>query len=149
MLVGDVNAGGIAVRAAAAAFAGDTLQATRQYELAEGVFRDAERSRVVNRGGINPQDGKRSGPTGRADRKSPVLSLPLGQSMAFVRVAMLFAANTAATLREAQRRCGEELRGVPGSSAPGPWHALAQALAYALDVPNARRSAFLTLTCGT
>jgi len=137
LLLGCTDAGATAVRAAAAAFAGNALDATALFDEAEQAFREAERSRVG-----------RPGPPGRADRKSPVLSLPLEQPMAFVRVAMLFAANTAATLREAHRRCGEELRGVPGSAAPGPWHALAHALAYALDVPNVRRSALPALSIG-
>ncbi len=148
LLLGCTDAGATAVRAAAAAFAGNALDATAQFDQAEQAFREAERSRVATRGGVNSQDGKRPGTPGRADRKSPVLSLPLEQSLAFVRVAMLFAANTAVSLREAHRRCGEELRGVPGSAAPGPWHALAHALAYALDVPNARRSGSPVLAIG-
>src|SRR5258708_39295785 len=64
--------------------------------------------------------------------------------MAFARVAMLLAANRATTLIEAQRRCREELRGLPGTSAAGPWHALAQAL----EARNARQSAPLVLSIG-
>jgi hypothetical protein len=144
LLLGDASAGGIAVRAAAAAFAGNALDAMRQYDLAERLFRDEERSRIVSHGGRNHQhNGKQPGANGGADRKNAVLKLPLGYPMAFARVAMLLAANTATTLREAQRRCREELRGLPGTAA-GPWHALAQAL----DTRNARQSAPLVLSIG-
>ncbi|MEA3150388.1 MAG: hypothetical protein QOD56_1327, partial [Gammaproteobacteria bacterium] len=145
LLLGDASAGGTAVRAAAAAFAGNSLDATRQYELAEGLFRDEERNRAGGHGGRNHQhNGKQSGAAGSAGQKNAILKLPLGWPMAFARVAMMLAANTATTLREAQRRCREELRGQPGTAGAGPWHALAQAL----EARNARQSAPLVLSIG-
>jgi superfamily II DNA or RNA helicase len=121
LLLGDASAGGIAIRAAAAAFEGDPSDATRQYELAERLFRDAERS--------------------RGQSKTAILKLSLSEPMAFVRVATLLAANTAAALRESQRRCREMLRALPVNAAPGPWHALA----LALDARHAPQSAPLGL----
>jgi superfamily II DNA or RNA helicase len=145
LLLGRADAGAMAVRAAAAAFAGNTLDATRQYELAERLFRDEERSRVVKHGGPNLQpNSAQSGTRQVATQKYAALKLPLGAPMAFVRVAVLLAAKTATTLREAQRLCLEEVRTLPGPSAPSPWRALAQAL----DALTARRGGTLALSIG-
>jgi superfamily II DNA or RNA helicase len=120
LLQGDSTVGAIAVRAAAAAFAGDALQATRLYSLAHDTLRSEGQSRP----------GKRAG------QRGAILELPLGWPMAFARVAALLAVNTAASLREALRCCREELRGLPGPAAV-PW----QALLNALEARAARPSA--------
>jgi superfamily II DNA or RNA helicase len=127
LLEGENNSGAIAVRAAAAAFAGDALQATRSYDLAADMFRRDERSRL----------GKGAG------QRGPLVKLPLGWPMAFARVAALLAVNTAASLREAQRCCREELRGLRATAAV-PW----QAVANALEARAARSAPPLALAIG-
>jgi superfamily II DNA or RNA helicase len=127
LLLADESAGASALKAAAAAFCGDALEATRIYDVAEEMFRRDERSR-------------RGAPSGR---KSAVLRLPLAWPMAFARVAMLLAVNTAASLHEALRCCREELRGLAGTVA-APW----QALATALEARTTRQSALPVLAIG-
>jgi len=129
LLLDDKSARGIALHAAAAAFAGEVVDATRLYELAERLFRDEERARGGDTRGMSGRSGRKpAGSTKSAGQSGAVLKLQLARPMAFARVATLLAADTADTLHEARRRCLDEVRSTTIPTAADSWRGVASAI---------------------